>query len=393
MAGKQRSKRYFGNVRVLPSGRVQARYTGPDRQTHAARTPEGKPLTFDTKQDAEAWLTLRHAEILRGAWLPPAEPRKAPTTLRAYGDAWLASRDLEQTTRDHYAQLLRDHIYPTFGAVAVTAITPTAVREWNAALKSRTGPTARAHAYGLLRTMCNTAVADELLAANPCRVRGGGSTKRARRIRPATLDELAKLAAAMPERYRLMVLLASWCALRFGELAELRRGDVDVKNGVVHVRRGVTRTKGSSIVKGPKSDAGRRDVNIPPHLMPMVKDHLREHAQIGRDGLLFPARHGGHLAPSSLYKVFHPARDAAGRSDLAFHDLRHTGAVLAAATGATLPELMARLGHSTAGAAMRYQHAAAERDKVIAEALSKLANGAVTPIRRTKKTTRAARSG
>ncbi len=47
----------------------------------------------------------------------------------------------------------------------------------------------------------------------------------------------------MPARYRLMVLLAAWCALRFGELAELRRSDVDVKNGVVHVRRGVARTK------------------------------------------------------------------------------------------------------------------------------------------------------
>lgn len=394
MARRQRSKRYFGNVRALPSGRIQARYTGPDGRTHSARTPEGKPLTFETKGDAEAWLTLRHSEILRGAWLPPAEPKAAPTSLRAYADAWLTNRDLEQTTRDHYAQLLRDHVHPTFGDVAVVAITPTAVREWNAALKSKTGPTARAHSYGLLRTICNTAVADELIAANPCRVRGGGSTKRARKIRPATLDELAKLVeATTPERYRLMVLLAAWCALRFGELAELRRGDVDVTNGVVHVRRGVTRTKGAYIVKGPKSDAGRRDVAIPPHLMPLVKAHLREHAQVGRDGLLFPARHGGQLAPSTLYKSFHRARDAAGRSDLAFHDLRHTGAVLAAATGATLAELMARLGHSTPGAAMRYQHAAAERDKVIAEALSGLANGTVTPIRRTAKTPRTSRSG
>jgi hypothetical protein len=55
---------------------------------------------------------------------------------------------------------------------------------------------------------------------------------------------------------------------------------------------------------------------------------------------------------------------------------------LAAATGATLAELMSRLGHSTPGAAMRYQHAAQDRDKVIAEALSKLANGTVTPIRK-----------
>jgi len=54
------------------------------------------------------------------------------------------------------------------------------------------------------------------------------------------------------------------------------------------------------------------------------------------------------------------------------HDLRHTGAVLAASTGATLAELMARLGHSTPAAALRYQHAAAGRDAEIARALSAL---------------------
>jgi len=117
-------------------------------------------------------------------------------------------------------------------------------------------------------------------------------------------------------------------------------------------------------------------VNIPPHLLPLVREHIANHAEPGRNGLLFPAANGGHLAPSTLYRVYYPAREAAGRPDLRFHDLRHTGATLAAATGATLAELMARLGHSTPGAAMRYQHAAQDRDKVIAEALSELANGA-----------------
>jgi len=56
-----------------------------------------------------------------------------------------------------------------------------------------------------------------------------------------------------------------------------------------------------------------------------------------------------------------------------WHDLRHSGAVLAAATGASLAELMARLGHSTPQAAMRYQHAAQGRDRELAALLSKLA--------------------
>jgi integrase len=73
-----------------------------------------------------------------------------------------------------------------------------------------------------------------------------------------------------------------------------------------------------------------------------------------------------------LYRHYYKARHAAGRDDLRWHDLRHSGAVLAAQSGATLAELMARLGHSTPAAAMRYQHAADGRDRAVAAAMSTL---------------------
>jgi len=213
-----------------------------------------------------------------------------------------------------------------------------------------------------------------LIDFNPCHIRGAGNAKRVKKIEPATLPELEALTRAMPERYQLMILLAAWCGLRFGEITELRRKDIDLTHGVVKfkVRWAVVRVDGEVIVGTPKSDAGTRDVSIPPHLFPAVKAHLASNITGGRDGLLFPAAGDPtkHLAPATLYKVFYRAREAAGRPDLRFHDLRHTGAVLAASTGATLVELMARLGHSTAGAALRYQHAAQDRDKVIAQALS-----------------------
>jgi integrase len=272
-------------------------------------------------------------------------------------------------------------VYPTLGGLPVPSIAPADVRTWHAALSAKTGPTARAHAYDLLRAVLKTAVDDDLIVANPCRIRGASQTKRVRKVRPATLAELEAITKAVPAKYKLMILFAAWLALRFGELAELRRSDIDLASGVVHIRRGVVRTKAGRKVKDPKSEAGKRKVAIPPHLLPTVKDHLREHAAMGRDELIFPARNGAQIAPSTLYKVFYPARKKAGRPDLRFHDLRHTGAVLAASTGATLAELMARLGHSTAGAAMRYQHAAEGRDRVIADALSALVTGTVIPIK------------
>jgi integrase len=104
--------------------------------------------------------------------------------------------------------------------------------------------------------------------------------------------------------------------------------------------------------------------------LPLVKEHLVKHTGPAQEALLFPAAEGGHMHPRTFGKRFDSARDAAGRPDLTFHALRHTGAVLAAQSGATLADLMARLGHSTPNAAMRYQHAASDRDRAIAEALS-----------------------
>lgn len=214
------------------------------------------------------------------------------------------------------------------------------------------------------------------MLANPCHIKGAGNVKRAKKIQPASLAELDALVAALPHRYRLMALLASWCALRFGELVELRRRDIDIKNGVIHVRRGAVRADGQVVIGTPKSEADIRDVAILPHLMPLVREHLTTSVQDGCDGLLFPAADGVNtLAPSTLYRVSYRARGAADRPDLRWHDLRHTGAVLAAQTGATLAELMSRLGHSTPQAALRYQHAAQGRDAEIAAALSRIAEG------------------
>jgi integrase len=262
-------------------------------------------------------------------------------------------------------------ILPALGDVPLREITPVMVRGWHADLGAKV-PTLRAHAYALLRSILSSAVDDQLISQNPCHIRGAGVSKRVHKIDPLSLEQLAILVEAMPERLRAMVLLAAWCGLRFGELTELRRSDLDLVAGVIKVRRAVVRAGGEVIVGSPKSDAGTRDVAIPPHLIPMLKAHLTTWIT-GRDGLLFPGAGGGHLAPSSLYGHFYPAREAASRPDLRWHDLRHTGAVLAAGTGATLADLMARLGHSTQGAAMRYQHASQSGDREIARLLSIMA--------------------
>jgi integrase len=392
MARKKRQPGTFGAVETLPSGRHRARYRGPDGRRYTA------PTLFLTLKDARGWLALRQAEIIRKAWTPP-EAEQAPTaklTLRTYADAWLPKRKvrgrpLKARTREHYRKLLDQQILPALGARPIAAITRDDVEDWYDKLDDTT-PTLRSHAYSLLNTIVGSAVAEGRARVNPCVIKGAGRSRRVHKIRPATLDEIEIITQAMPDHYRAMVLLAAWCALRFGELVELRRKDIAIVEpteaellnalnnsedapepyGIVRVERAVVRLKDRAEPTTPKSDAGERDVEVPPHLLPALKDHLERFVGPEKDALLFPGANGGWLTPASLYRQFYKARSAAKRDDLRWHDLRHSGAVLAAATGATLAELMARLGHSTPQAAMRYQHAAQGRDRQIAKLLSKL---------------------
>jgi integrase len=356
-----------GTTRQLPSGRWQARHVGPDGVRRSA------PVTFDTKLDAAAWLRAQTMDVERGTWAPPTR-RQTVRTLRGYWEGWLPGRDLKPRTRALYRGLLDSVILPDLGDVPLDRLAPSTVRTWHDSL-DKSKPTRRAHAYGLLRSILTTAVADDLIPTNPCRVRGGGSSRKKHKTRIATQHELATIVANVPPRYRAMVLLASWCAMRFGELAELRRSDVDIAAAVVHVRRAVTRAGSDVWIGDPKSEARRRSVIMPPHIVADVAAHLSEHVGEEPDALLFPSNGDPrkHMTPSTLQRVWEPARKIAGRDDLHFHDLRHTGLTLFAAAGATLADLQARGGHSTAAAALRYQHAAADRQRKLAEGLSALA--------------------
>ena len=162
-AGRRRG---FGHLRRLPSRRYQASYLGPDGDRHVA------PTTFQTKGDAEAWLSMQSAAITEGRWRPaPASIAPRPR-FDDYARAWLGRRELKPRTRVEYARLI-EVLVTTFGQSRLDAITPDDVRSWHAAWGPER-PTARAHTYAVLRTILNTAVEEELLATNPCRIRPGG---------------------------------------------------------------------------------------------------------------------------------------------------------------------------------------------------------------------------
>ncbi|WP_168429352.1 site-specific integrase [Microbacterium sp. K24] len=254
------------------------------------------------------------------------------------------------------------------------------MRSWYSALIAAGTKTQAARAYELLKAILSTAAADGRIKTNPCQIRGAASASTGKKTEPPTPSELQAIVTGITPRFRAAVILAAWTGVRYGELTELRRRDIDVLEDegdqaiVVNVSRGVTHVTGQGFIVGAtKSEAGVRAIVLPPHVNEIVTSHLREFVGRSADSLLFPSADGsGHLAQSAFYKHWNPARIAAGRQDMPWHALRHYGATRAALAGATLKELQSRLGHSTVSAAMRYQHTAG-RDEELARRMSELA--------------------
>ncbi|MGH3966991.1 MAG: tyrosine-type recombinase/integrase, partial [Mycobacterium sp.] len=337
-------KRGFGRLRQLPSGRWQGAYTGPDAKLHKA------PRTYAAAVDAEGWLAGERRKIDLGTW--GSVERSDGVTLRAYADRWIEQRPLRPRTHQLYRSILDRLILPELGDAKIVTLTPAKIRAWHTALGTE-HPTRNAHAYALLHAICATAVQDEVLDANPCRIRAAMQTKRRREVDILTPAQVDKLATKMPATLRASVVLAAWCGLRWGETSELRRRDVSDDHSVLRIRRAVTYRAGNFYVGEPKTAAGIRDVAVPPHIRPMLKAHLRTHVGRGAESLLFSDGAGTHLRADRYRYHWELARKAIGKPHLRVHDLRHVGAVLAAQSGATTAELMHRLGHTTPQMALR----------------------------------------
>ncbi|NLE17036.1 MAG: site-specific integrase [Propioniciclava sp.] len=227
-------------------------------------------------------------------------------------------------------------------------------------------------AYRVLRMILNNAHRDGLIPANPCTLRAAGIVKPRERI-PATLDELDVIADRMPERFAAAVHVAAWSGLRAGELFALSRSHVNLHTGTLRVERTLLELDGQPLRFGPpKTTASLRTVHLPAPIVDLLTDHMARYTRPGPDALVFADPDGRPLSRARRTAMFRAACTYAGRHDLRWHDLRHTGATMAAQAGATLRELQARLGHSTIAAAMTYQHPTAERDRLLAARMAEL---------------------
>ena len=308
MANRKGRRRRFGSVRQLPSGRYQVRYQGPDGLLRPA------DRTFATETDANVWLTVTEAEMLRGEWIDPDAGR---VPLGEYAAEWIAQRPrLAPRTVALYETLLRLHIEPTLGTRHLSSVTPAVVRSWRSGLlDGGVGEVTVAKSYRLLRAVFATAVDDELIRRNPCRVKGAGRERSPERG-VVGIEEVYALADSIAPRWRALVLVAAFGGLRWGELAALRRHRVDLE-----ARDGAGRGVGDRH-RGPP--VGRpAEVGQPAHghapgpVVDELRRHIDEYSERGRTGRVFVGAKGGTMRRSNFQATWREATKAADVPTLA----------------------------------------------------------------------------
>lgn len=234
---------------------------------------------------------------------------------------------------------------------------------------SAAGSTTAAQSYQLLKAIFNQAIKDLLLDRNPAQDQPMGKL-RTRGSQIATIEQLDQLAAQVPPRYAAAVLVAAYSGARQGELFALARRHFDPKTNTLTIERAVQKIKGKpAYIGATKTKASNRPIPLPQSIGRLLWQHMEQFTGGSSEDLIFTTGGGKIVTSSELCSWWIPARERVGLTKLKWHELRHTGSSLAAATGASLPALMARLGHSSARASLLYQHAAASDGQRIADNL------------------------
>lgn len=360
MAPKRRSRRAFGRVRKLPSGRFQARYPGPDGVLRPA------DRTFATSTDADRWLMRKRIEIEEGRWLDPAEGQ---TTVRDWAARWLAAvaPQLKHKTQASYRSLIHSRINPALGDRELSSLRPITVTEWVAAMRTEGLSASRIRqAYRVLSQIMASAVDNDLIPQTPCR---GVRLPRMPQTEPhiVTPLEASRIVRCAQKPHDLLIALLAFAGLRVGEAFALRRSDVDVAGGFVLVDENLAEANGTLVFDTPKSHQ-KRLLRLAPSLARRLGAYL-EVLPGGEDALLFTTPAGKPLRYNQWRKAyFDPAVAAAGLTDVTPHDLRASHGTWVADRYGVMTAAH-RLGHSNASVTTRhYARPVAGRDDQVAEA-------------------------
>lgn len=355
----------IGSPKQLPSGSWRVRYTYRGKACSK---------TFARKSQAEAWREQEERLILLDEWTPPQQREQAKKlakmTVSEFYETLPEKRRWERSTQITYESMFKNDIQPALGGKPLQSVTRDDIRDWYfSMLKAHRGrDKCNRDTYQLLSTIFNQAVREELIEVSPASIEGASKQPPAKKEQEIpTPAEFAKFVAKVPAVYKAPVLIAAGCSFRIGEWCELRRKDV-VRDGNVwrfRVQRQYSRSTRS--VKHYLKSKRNRWVTIPDSCVPALRQHMEKLSQPGREGLLFPNEDGDRVDCGRFNRMLKDVcEETLGHTNIHSHILRHYGGTEFARAGGSLAEVMARLGHSTVAAALKYQHASQARDIEVA---------------------------
>lgn len=339
----------MASIQKRPSGQWRARYRDPEGKEHARH--------FDRKADAQRWLDQVTSDLVRGTYV---DPKAGQLRFGTFAEEWLAAQTFDVSTHEAVELRLRVHILPTFGKLELKAIRPSTVQAW---LRDRQAHCAATHVRVLLAnlsTILSAAVDDGLLARNPCESRSVRAPKvEQNRVAPWTVDQVAAVVDAHPERYQAVPVVAAGCGLRQGEVFGLRVEDVDFLRRKVLVRQQVKLVKSRPVIAPPKGGK-TREVPLPDAVAEAISEQVRRFPS-GDSGLVFVTREHKPLVRTYYNPhIWKKALRAAGvdpTRENGMHALRHFYASVLLDAGESIRALADYLGHSDPGFTLRvYTH-------------------------------------
>jgi integrase len=313
--------------------------------THAGRR---KILRGDTRHDVARQLDAALVARERGQLVT------APSqTLEAYLSTWLeqvVKQSVRPRTYVSYEGVVRLHVVPTLGRTRLDRLAPAQVQELlNIKLAAGLSPRSVDYIRQVLKTALGKAVKWGLIVRNAAQLADGPRVE-SREVEPFTPDEArAFLSAVRGDRLEALYSVALAVGLRQGEALGLRWSDVDLEDGLIHVRQQLQRLSGSLQLVPLKTAKSRRTVALPASIVTKLREHrgrqLKERPAIG-DGYVFATVDGAPLDAHNVLRAFKAVLSAAGLPDKRFHDLRHSCATLLLVQGTPIRIVMDLLGHS-----------------------------------------------
>lgn len=371
----------MASISKRADGRWRGRYRDARGREHARH--------FARRIDAQRWLDSVTTAVQTGSYVDPALGK---VTIAEWSERWLAGQaHLKPSTYARYASVVRKHVVPEWGSLALADVSHADVQAWVSRLTAvRSASTAR-KAHRVLSLLCSLAVRDGRLAKNPAdgiglprepeKDRRYLTHEQVRELAAACADPPASVLKRRSERghvssdYELVVLFLAYTGVRFGEMAALRVRRLDPLKRRVEIAEAVTSVNGSLVWGTPKGHS-RRWVSVPRFVAERLGAHVAGRAP---DDLVFTSPQGEPLRASNFRRdVFTPATSRVGLEGLVPHGLRHTAASLAIAAGADVKVVQQMLGHKSATMTLDlYGHLFDDRLDEVADALDRAAQRAL----------------